>query len=116
MLKNSALKMTEEICLLRGIEQYSEVYNQNRQRTVECLLNFGARIDNIRVHPSLDWTPLALALNIDFGWGVLLDRGAILDEICLEEVGSEIDRGGTVALKFLLEVSDKNVDDNIRSK
>jgi hypothetical protein len=92
------------------------IYNQNRQRTVECLLNAGARIDNIRVHPNLVMTPLALTLNIKFGWDYLLDRGAILDEVCLEEVENMIERGNEVALSFVLKVSDKNIDEQIRSK
>ena len=79
-------------------------------------MNAGARIDNIRVHPDLDWTPLALALGIGFGWGALLDRGAILDEICLEQVENMIERGDEAALSFVLEVSDKNIDEQIRSK
>jgi len=92
------------------------IYDQNRQRTVECLLNAGARIDNRRVHPNLVMTPLALALNIEFGWDYLLDRGAILDEVCLEEVENMIERGNEVALSFVLKVSDKNIDEQIRSK
>jgi hypothetical protein len=79
-------------------------------------LNAGARIDNIRVHPDLVMTPLALALNIEFGWDYLLDRGSILDEVCLEEVENMIERGNEAALSFLLEVSDKNIDEQIRSK
>jgi hypothetical protein len=79
-------------------------------------LNAGARIDNIRVHPNLVMTPLALALKIKFGWDYLLDRGAILDEECLEEVENMIERGNEVALSFVLKVSDKNIDEQIRSK
>ena len=92
-------------------------YNENRKRTFQCLLDAGARINNVRVHPKFDWTPLSVALRIKFGWDILLERGVILDEASLDQVEEMIIYAGElVAEKFLLQVSDKNLDEHIRSK
>lgn len=93
-----------------------KIVDQNRRRTVECLLNAGARIDNIRVHPHLDWTPLTLTLNIDFCWDLLLERGAILDEFSLEEAEKMQNEKLDVGEKFLLKISENNIDEHIRPK
>jgi hypothetical protein len=95
-----------------------EIYDRNRQLTFECLLDAGARIDNIRVHPRFDWTPLSLTLKIKFGWDILLENGVLLDEVSLEVVEDIIKGLPDVGLAedFLLEVSDQNLNEQIRSK
>jgi hypothetical protein len=93
-----------------------KIYDQNRQRTIEYLLDAGARISNIRVHPGFDWTPLSLSLKIRFCWNILLERGVILDEVSLEEVEDIIRLGWVLAEKVLLAVSETNLDEHIRSK
>jgi hypothetical protein len=92
------------------------VYDQNRQRTIEYLLDAGARINNIRVHPGFGWTPLSLSLKIRFCWRILLERGVILDEVSLEEVEDKIKFEPNLAKGFLLAVSEANLDEHIRSK
>jgi hypothetical protein len=57
----------------------SVIHNQNKQRTLECLLHAGARIDGIRAHPNSYTSPMCVALEVGFGWDTLLERGAILD-------------------------------------
>lgn len=66
---------------------------QNRQRAVESLLNSGARVDNIMVHPYSDWISLALALNIKLSWEVFVDRVAVLDELFLKFIENMIGYG-----------------------
>lgn len=91
--------------------------NRSRQRTVEFLLIAGAAIDNVRVHPDKDWSPLALALEFNFGWLTLLEKGAVLDETCLIMVEERMnDDPPTLAQNFLLSVLDHNLTDKIRSK
>jgi len=94
------------------------IHDQNKYLTFDCLLDAGARIDNIRVHPKFDWTPLSLALKLRFGWLILLERGVLLDDVSLEVVEDMIDgrTDADIAEEFLLEVSEKNLDELIRSK
>ncbi len=98
------------------ISEYSEsiVTVEIREWILECLLDAGAKMDNVKVHPGLDMTPLSLALRMDFGWTTLLSRGAILDEDCFEVV-EELGRR-KFAREFLVEVSEKNLDEKVRSK
>jgi hypothetical protein len=93
-----------------------KIYDQNRKQTIEYLLDAGARISNIRVHPEFDWTPLSLSLKIRFCWNILLERGVILDDVSLEEVEDIIRLGWVLAEKVLLAVSETNLDEHIRSK
>jgi hypothetical protein len=94
----------------------NELSDRNKQRTFEYLLHAGAKVDNIRVHPRFEGTPLAMALRLNFGWDLLLERGAILDQVCLEDIEKLISGNMDLAESFLLLVSDKNLDDDIRSK
>jgi hypothetical protein len=94
----------------------NELYDRNKQRTFECLLHAGARVDTIRVHPRFEGTPLSMALRLNFGWDLLLEKGAILDQVCLEEIQNLIKGNMALAESFLLLVSGKNLDDDIRSK
>jgi hypothetical protein len=57
----------------------SVIHNKNKQRTLECLLEAGARIDKIKAHPIFYTSPICVALEVGFGWDTLLERGAILD-------------------------------------
>ena len=91
-------------------------YHRNRQATIECLLNAGAKTNKIRVHPQFQWTPLSVSIRTRFCWDILLERGAILDEASLEEVEDLIKRSHPFAESFLLEVSEKNLDEHINSK
>jgi hypothetical protein len=93
----------------------NELHERNKQRTFEYLLHAGARVDNIRVHPHFEGTPFSMALRINFGWDLLLERGATLDQVCLEEIEKLIRRNTALAESFLLLVSDKNLNDDIKS-
>lgn len=91
-------------------------HNGNRQATIECLLDAGAKINNIRLHPRFHWTPLSLSMRIGFCWNVLLERGAILDEVSLEEVEDLIEEDKCWAESILLKVSEENLDEHIKSQ
>jgi hypothetical protein len=96
-----------------------KLHEENKQRTLVCLLDAGAKMDNVRTHPWSDWTPLSVALKASFGWELLLQGGVILDEVSLEHIQDRI-RGHTesveLAENFLLAVSDQNLNEDIRSK
>jgi hypothetical protein len=92
-----------------------KTYNRNRKATIECLLDAGAKTNNIRVHPQVPLTPLSLSMRTWFCWDVLLERGAILDEVSLVEF-DRIPRSHPNAESFLLKVSEKNLDEHIKSK
>lgn len=104
-----------------------KLYASHRQKTFEYLLGAGAKINLVTMHPSFDWTPLSFALMINFGWEHFLDKGAVIDEVCLELVGDLIKNphmrsrqlamlGTVLAERFLLAVSDDNLSEEIRSK
>ncbi|KAH8592058.1 ankyrin repeat-containing domain protein [Bisporella sp. PMI_857] len=97
-------------------EEYHDQAEADRRRTLECLLDAGAAMDLVKVHPDHDLTPLALALRLDFGWDILLKRGAKLDETCLGVAESRIHSGSKLAERFLLTVTDQNLSDNIRPR
>jgi hypothetical protein len=90
--------------------------DRNRQATIECLLDSGAKTNNIRVHPQFPWTPLSLSVRSGVCWDVILERGAILDEVTLEEVEDQIGEDDSWADSFLLKVSDLNLDECIKPK
>jgi len=94
------------------------IYDENRRWTVKYLLDAGAKIDNVRVHPGFDWTPLSLGLKLRFCWNIFLERGSILDELVLEDVEHMIksEVRPVLAEDFLLAVSDTNLDEHIRLK
>jgi hypothetical protein len=91
-------------------------YDGNRQATIECLLDAGAKTNNIRVHPQFQWTPLSLSIRTRFCWDVLLERGAILDEAWLEEVEDLISEDNRWAESILLKVSEENFNEQIKSQ
>ena len=92
------------------------LFEETKQRTLEYLLDAGASMEN-RVHPTIDQSLLALALEGDFGWRSLLIRGVALDDSALEMV-EELRSDGRSSLgeQFLSEISDQNLDENIRLK
>lgn len=91
------------------------MYKEAKSWTFECLLDAGAKMD-IRIHPKVDRTLLASSLKADFGWQMLLSRGVILDDSTLEVAEELSRRGEGLGEQFLLEVSDQNLDENIRLK
>ncbi len=91
-------------------------YDGNRQATIECLLDAGAKINNIRLHPRFHWTPLSLSVRIGLCWDVLLEKGAILDELSLEEVEVLIRKDNRCAESVLLKVSEENLNEHIKSQ
>lgn len=82
-----------------------------RKRTLKYLIDAGAQVNNTKLHPDHDWSPLSLGLTIDFCWDILLERGALVDDMCLEEV-----KYRALAEKFILGVGDKNLSDDMRPK
>jgi len=82
-----------------------------RKRTLKYLIDAGAQVNNTKLHPDHDWSLLSLALSIDFCWDILLERGALVDDMCLKEVKYQ-----AAAEKFILGVGDKNLSDDIRPK
>lgn len=114
------LFVASQVVSIRHAVSYSsdekKNYDWNRQATIECLLDIGAKTNNIRVHPQFQWTPLSVSIRTRFCWDVLLERGAILDEVSLEEVQDLIKRSHSFAESFLLKVSEKNLDEHINSK
>lgn len=89
----------------------------NRRRVFFYLLEAGAKIDHVKVHPAHDWSPLCLALRLNFGWETLLEKGAFLDETCFEVVEDFIQSNRSdLASRFLLTVKEENLGDDIRSR
>ena len=119
-IKGENLFETSKVFLSMNAVSYSgdekKTYDRNRQVTIECLLDAGAKTNNIRVHPRFPWTPLSLSVRTGFCWDVILERGAILDEASLEEVEALIKYDDASAEAFLLEVSEKNLDEYIKPK
>jgi len=81
-----------------------------RERTLNSLLDAGASMTCTRSHPDCDLTPLAVALRVDFGWGILCERGALVDETCLDVLELQLERDyDEIAAKFLLKVREENL-------
>lgn len=94
----------------------AKVYNassEDRQQTIKYLLDAGAAIDNIKVHPDHDWSPLAAALELDSGWETLLERGAVLDGPTLDIAEDLIKNEVEQVADFLFAVTDDNLSDEI---
>jgi hypothetical protein len=106
------LGATSDRAILLGPERESD--KDGRKRTLESLLDAGAQLSNTRLHPVHDWSPLSFALMIDFCWDILLGRGALVDDVCLEVVNYLFQSG--LAEKFILGVGDKNLSDDMGSK
>lgn len=81
------------------------------------------------MHIGFEWTPLSFGLMTNFGWERLLEEGAILDGVCLEEVANLVKNpytrassrqdnviGTDLAERFLLAVTESNLSDETRSE
>lgn len=82
-------------------------------KALKHLLDADIAINNVRVHPRCDWTPLTLALRLNLGWIDLLERGALVDETCLDALKAllktENEIYGGIAKSFISKVGDLNL-------
>lgn len=84
-----------------------------KERTFNSLLDAGASMSCAQSHPDLDLTLLAVALRMDFGWEILCERGAMVDETCLDSVELLLDDEDYLpnekAAKFMLKIGEENM-------
>lgn len=106
------LGMTGNISILSSPKRKSD--KDGRKRTLEYLIEAGAQVNNTKLHPNHDWTALSLAFSFDFCWDILLERGVLVDDMCLEKVKYQ-PRSDRVE-KFILGVGDKNLSDDMKPK
>ncbi|TEY71202.1 hypothetical protein BOTCAL_0099g00290 [Botryotinia calthae] len=90
--------------------------NDSRYKVLECLLKSDLIINNVRIDPRRNWSPLAMAVNANFGWDLLLEEGAIIDDTCM----SELERIGYEETKlvprFVKKVTDSNISIDVKSR
>ncbi|TGO60422.1 hypothetical protein BELL_1203g00030 [Botrytis elliptica] len=90
--------------------------NNNTCKVLKCLLKSGLVINNVRIDPWRDWSPLAMAVNADIGWDILLKEGAIIDNTCmteLEKIGHEETK---LVRRFVENVTEINISADVKSR
>ncbi|KAF7952875.1 hypothetical protein EAE96_006099 [Botrytis aclada] len=83
---------------------------------MECLLRSNLVINNIRTDPGRDWSPLAMAVDANFGWDMLLKEGAVIDETCMSELENIGCEEKNLVRRFMEKITDINISTNVKSR
>ncbi|KAF7947340.1 uncharacterized protein EAE97_004589 [Botrytis byssoidea] len=90
--------------------------NDNKYKVLECLLKSGLVVNNVRIDPRWDWSPLAMAVHVDCGWDLLLKEGVIIDDTCMERLENICHEEGNLVRRFIDAATENNISIDIKPR